>query len=90
MIQHSRFVPFQVDAEAMLATERSVRAHLSAVASPDDDEDRYVDDVEIRFETHENGILITGSLDREPDAPYLRDGFDPYAGVPDELRAEAP
>jgi hypothetical protein len=83
MRTYSKFVPFQTDPEALLATEQHVRAHLSSVAAPDDDEDRYASEVQIRLTSSESGVLVQGTLDREPDAPYLREGFDPEQDVAD-------
>lgn len=84
MLTHSRFVPFGTPADNILATEDHVRAHLSAVASPDDDEQRYADEVEITHVTlGTRGIRISGTLDRDADAPYLRDDWDPEQDVAD-------
>lgn len=83
MIAHSRFVPFGAEPEALLATEAHVRAHLSSVASPDDSEIEYADQVSIVLRTQNDGVLVYGVLDQEPDAPYLRDDFDPEQDVAD-------
>lgn len=58
-----------------------VRAHLSSVASEDDSPDRYAAEVDISAVAHDRGILITGRLDREPVADYLRPDFDPEQDV---------
>jgi len=74
--------------------EAHVRAYLSAVADPNDDETTYFDEVRIRHEdppvgdgvAHENptegdGVLVVGELDAEADAPYLRPGFTPEQDI---------
>ena len=84
MLIYSRFVAFEAsEPNAVRTTENHVRAHLSSVASPDDDEDRYFHEVQIRLEVQESGVKVHGSLDREPVAPYLRDDFDPEQDVAD-------
>jgi hypothetical protein len=74
--------------------EAHVRAYLSAVADPDDDETTFADEVRIRHVDppegddalgHENltkgGVLVVGELDAEADAPYLRPGFTPEQDI---------
>jgi hypothetical protein len=58
-----------------------VRAHLSSIASDDDDPTRYAEDVDIEVVVDGDGVLITGTLEREPVADYLRPDFDPEADV---------
>jgi hypothetical protein len=58
-----------------------VRAHLSSVAAEDDDPRRYAEDVDIVAAVDGDGVLVTGTLDREPVAAYLRPDFDPEADV---------
>lgn len=60
-----------------------VRAHLSSVVSEDDDPDRFAEEVDIVVTAEGDGLLVTGTLDREPSAPYLREGFDPEEDVAD-------
>jgi hypothetical protein len=83
MLKHSRFVPSGTPSDALGLTELHVRAHLSSVASPDDDEHAYAGEVRINYQVEENGIRVQGEIDREPDAPYLRDDFDPERDVAD-------
>jgi hypothetical protein len=84
MIIHSRFVPFDADADELLATEEHVRAHLSSVASVNDSETEYADEVSVVQRAQDDGVLVYGVLDREPNAPYLRDDdFDPEQDVAD-------
>jgi hypothetical protein len=54
-----------------------VRAHLSSVADHDDDPTTNADDVEITVTDRGDDIHIVGKLDAEPNAPYLREGYDP-------------
>ncbi len=60
-----------------LEVELHVRAHLSSVADANDDPTTYADRVRISRENKDDGVEITGELDVEPNAPYLRPGFDP-------------
>jgi hypothetical protein len=83
VIIHSRFVAFNTRTDSVSLTEEHVRAHLSSIASPDDDENLYAREVRITYQVEENGIRVHGELDREPDAPYLRDDFDPEQDVTD-------
>jgi hypothetical protein len=85
MLVHSRWCT----AESAVASADHVRAHLSSIATPDDDPDRYATDVVITVAAEGDGLQVTGRLDREVVADYLRDDFDPFLGVPQELRAEA-
>lgn len=83
MIVHSRFVSLDADADELLATEDHVRAHLSSVASVDDSETEYADEVSVVQRARDDGVLVYGVLDREPNAPYLREDFDPEQDVAD-------
>lgn len=88
-MRYVRDVPAD-DLTAIDAERAHVIAHLSAVASPDDDPESNADDVQVWTERHPDdpGLLrIVGELAAEPDAAYLRDGFDPLAGVDPELYA---
>lgn len=58
-----------------------VRAHLSSIATPDDDPDLLAEDVNIVVVADQGGVKITGTLDAEPVAEYLRDDFDPEHDV---------
>ena len=76
-LRYARWSPLdQVD-----AIEAHVRAHLSSVADGGDDPDAHAADVRISREDSEGGVLITGVLDAEPDAPYLRPDFTPEADI---------
>jgi len=74
---------------ALQAAHAHVRAHLSAVATADDDPATRADDVTVTHETlPDGGVRVVGSLDAEPDAPYLAPGYEPFAGIdPDLIRA---
>jgi len=88
-MRYVRDVP-RDDPAALEAERAHVIAHLSAVADADDDPETNAGDVRINVIDHpERGDLlrIVGELDAEPDAPYLRDEHDPWAGVDPELFA---
>lgn len=89
MITYERLVADDAAPDALRLTEAHVRAHLSAVADADDDPETNADDVRIRLVTMPGGVMVRGTLEAEPQVAYQQPGFDPYEGVPDELRAEA-
>ena len=81
MLQYSRFVPREsgVDYDfdrALIDTVDHVRGHLSSCCDPGDDPENLMNDVEIAYSEDDAGCLVTGSIDQEPDAPYLRSGYD--------------
>ena len=61
--------------------ESHVRAHLSSVADPADDPDARAEEVRITHADEDDGVLVTGELDAEADAPYLRPDFTPEADI---------
>lgn len=71
MLTYSKWTPDRGQVE----TVAHVRAHLSSIAAPDDDPDVYASEVEISLEDRDGGLKVTGTLDREPSAPYLRDDW---------------
>jgi hypothetical protein len=85
---YSRFVPASAGADALFETERHVRAHLSAVATTDDDPDTHADQVTVVFHPQPDGTLLVGHLNATPTAPYLAPGHDPFAGVDPVLLRE--
>lgn len=88
-LTYSRFVADNAPPGALHQTEAHVRAHLSAVADRDDDPDTRADDVELRHERYEAGVLIVGFLPGgRAQAPYLEPGHDPFAGVDPALVEE--
>jgi hypothetical protein len=72
-MRYSRWTPFE---QVPLVVDH-VRAHLSAVTSPTDDPDEHAGEVDIDVHEQDGGMLITGQINRQPVAAYLRDGFDP-------------
>lgn len=82
-MRYVRDVP-RDDPAALEAETAHVVAYLAARADADDDPQTHADDVDVWTERHPDdpGLLrIVGESDAEPDAPYLRPGFDPLAGV---------
>lgn len=72
------------DGQALEEAKQDVRAHLSAVVDPDDDEERHADRVRVWVDDwHDEdagdllGVKVNGEIDADPDAPYLREDFDP-------------
>lgn len=94
-MRYVRDVP--ADDQAVIDAERAhVIAHLSAIVSPQDDPAAHVDRVRtwvinlVRVVGDEPGprmVRVVGEVDAEPDAPYLKTDFDPWAGVDPELFA---
>ncbi len=88
-ITYARDVP-RDDAEALEAAKAHVVAQLSAIAEEDDDPETTADDVQVFVRNHPDDpdlIRIVGLLDAEPNAPCLRDDYDPLAGVDPDLYA---
>jgi hypothetical protein len=77
MVTYARWCPQETASDVAA----HVRAHLSSVASEDDDPARFAEEVDISVAVDGDGILITGTLDREPVADYLREDFDPEQDV---------
>lgn len=77
MLVYERFVPRGESELAMINTVDHVRAHLSSIADADDDPETNIDDVTIEYVESDAGTMVVGSLDMEPDAPYLKPDFDP-------------
>lgn len=89
-MRYVRDIPADSSDAAREAEEEHVRAHLAAVADADDDPATRAADVGVWTIEHPERpdlLRIVGELDAEPDAPYLRPGFDPYAGVDPALFA---
>lgn len=80
LITYSQFVADAAPPGGLDATIAHVRAHLSSVAHPDDFAHAYAAEVKIERRRQEGGVLIVGTLAREPHAPYLKMGYDPWAG----------
>lgn len=82
-MQYVRDIP-RNDPAALEQERAHVIAHLSAVASADDDPETNADDVRVTVIDHPERadlLRIVGDLDAQPDAPYLRADFNPLAGV---------
>lgn len=77
MLTYSRWTP----PHALAEVESHVRAHLSSVATEDDDPVALSADVVITRTEQDDGILVTGELDAEPVADYLRDGWTPEQDI---------
>lgn len=86
---YTRDLPEGSTQDVVDETIAHVRAHLSSVADQDDDPETNADDVTVRTEHRDGRIWVVGELDAEPDTAYLKADFDPWAGVPDDLRALA-
>ncbi|MGW4114833.1 hypothetical protein ACWEFJ_28495 [Actinosynnema sp. NPDC004786] len=88
-MQYIRDLPEDTGQDVIDQVIEHVRAELSARADSDDDPTTRAEDVVVRVERQDGRVLVVGELDAAPDAPYLADGYDPYDGVPDALRALA-
>lgn len=91
MIEYQRDIPADSSDAVIEAEKAHVRDHLAAIADADDDPSTHAEDVRVWVARHpeDAGLLrIEGALDAEPDAPYLKDDFDPWAGVDPELRKQ--
>ena len=76
-LRYSRWSP----PERVPDVEAHVRAHLSSVADPGDDPVTHADAVRVTTAADGNGLLVTGELDAEAAAPYLRPDFTPEADI---------
>lgn len=76
-LRYSRWSP----SDAVPDVESHVRAHLSSVADPGDDPAVHAGEVRISRTEDEDGLLLTGELDAEANAPYLRADFTPEADI---------
>ena len=73
-MRYSRVTPF----DQVPAVTDHIRAHLSAVATPDDNPTTLAGDVFIDLrDQHDGQVLVVGELNAPPDAPYLMPGFYP-------------
>lgn len=86
---YTRDLPQDATQDQVDATIEHVRDHLASIADADDDPTTHAEDVTVRTEHRDGRIWVIGELDAEPDAPYLKADFDPWSGVPDELRVQA-
>lgn len=84
-MEYTRDLPEDATQDQVDGTLKHVRDHLASIADSDDDPTTRSEDVEVRVERVDGKIRITGYLDAEPDAPYLKEGYDPYEDVESEL-----
>lgn len=84
-MEYTRDLPEDATQDQVDGTLKHVRDHLASIADSDDDPTTRSEDVEVRVERVDGKIRITGYLDAEPDAPYLKDDYDPYEDVESEL-----
>lgn len=85
MILYRRDVPTD-DRAAFDATVKHIRAHLSAIADPDDDPRRFARQVRISVTAHSDDpsvIAVVGELDEAPRAAYLSGDYDPELDHPE-------
>jgi hypothetical protein len=79
-VRYRRDVPRE-DLVGLAAEVEHIRDHLASVAHPDDDPQPWRGQVIVTLSDHVDGdallVSVTGELDAEPDAPYLRPGYDP-------------
>jgi hypothetical protein len=87
-MKYTRDLPEDATQDQIDGTLKHVRDHLASIADTDDDPATRSEDVEVRVERVDGKIRITGYLDAEPDAPYLKPGYDPYDGVDEALLAQ--
>lgn len=84
-LRYRRDVPAD-DPDTITTETEHVRVHLAAIADTDDDPTTHADDVTVRVVDHIDGdpalVSIIGELDATPDAPYLRDDYDPDTEPP--------
>lgn len=76
-MEYSRFVARDAVETGLDATIKHVTEHLSSVADADDDPETFAADVVIHLIAEDDGILVRGSLDAEPNAFYLAPGYVP-------------
>lgn len=88
-LRYRHVVPADLSPQDYEASAAHVRHHLSAAASTVDDRREFAAEVILeRNDLTDGRIELVGILDREAHADYLADGYDPYDGIPDDLRAE--
>lgn len=90
MLTYQRDLPADSPDEAIEETKAHVREHLASIADADDDPSTHAGQVRVWMARHPDDpsmIRVEGQLDAEPDAPYLKGDYDPWAGVDPELRS---
>lgn len=83
-MEYSRFVALDAIDTGLAETIEHVRAHLSEIATADDNPNTLADEVLLEFryigkkKLADRGILVTGVLkDSQPVAAYFAPSFDP-------------
>lgn len=87
-MEYTRDLPEDATQDQVDSTIEHVRDHLASIADSDDDPTTHAEDVRVRTENREGRIWVIGYLDAEPDAPYLKPDYNPYAKVPQALLAQ--
>lgn len=87
-MEYTRDLPEDATQDQIDGTLRHVRDHLASIADSDDDPITRSEDVEVRVERVSGKVKVIGYLDAEPDAPYLKADYNPYAKVPQGLLAQ--
>jgi len=78
MMIYTRDLSAGYTVEQLYAVDQHVRDHLAGAADPDDSPDALAGDVVVRHEELPyGGMRVIGTLDAEPDAPYLKADYDP-------------
>lgn len=92
MIEYQRDIPADSPDDVIEATRQHVRDYLATAADADDDPTTRAGDVKVwqaRHPEREDLIRIEGYIDAEPNAPYLRLDYDPFAGIDPALMKAA-
>lgn len=79
MLTYAHWAP----ADAIDEVEQHVRAHLSSIASANDDPDVFAGEVRIERTEQGDGVLLTGYLDRSAAAAYLSPDWTPEQDIAD-------
>jgi hypothetical protein len=87
-MKYTRDLPEDATQELVDATIGHVRDHLASIADSDDDPTTRAEDVEVVVVRMEGKVQVAGTLEAEPDAPYLQSDYGPYAKVPVGLLAQ--
>jgi hypothetical protein len=87
MIEYYRDIPVDAPEEDKYRTVEHVRDFVAGMADGDDNPTTRREDVQVALELIEDGAVlrVKGYLDAEPDAPYLKEDFNPFEGVDPEL-----
>jgi hypothetical protein len=85
MMEYTRDIHVNASYEDKEATIQHVRDHLAAIADSDDDPTTRREDVEVELVADGDVLHVRGFLDAEPDAPYLKEDFEPFKNVNPEL-----